>query len=150
MTNITSIITTNVPSVGDAFKDIILRYMDKFDGAVEKTVDFAVAETPIVINEYLQWGFYSNVAAIAFILFLVIVSVVSTFLLIRKYKDPNFDEDSFIAVAWTITSIVAVIASLIISFAIIPVSTMNCIKIKVAPRVYLIEKAMEMSKNHGR
>lgn len=99
----------------------------------EQTVDFAREQVPLVIQEVLEWGFYSHLINAVGCLFIVI------FLVIILKKTWKYLDDSPIVIVWG--------AGVIICFALTCAmfhSGTTCVKIKVAPRLYLIESLNEL------
>jgi hypothetical protein len=104
--------------------------------------NWANAEVPLVIQEFLTWSFYNNLVNIAFCV-LYLLAILVSILKFKKFliKAANeYDNIPFIIVA-TITILISLIC-----FPVLFNSTKECIQIKVAPRVFLVEKAAELIK----
>lgn len=94
---------------------------------------FAKTEIPIYVNEFLTYYFFENLiyAVLLFILSLLIV-----FGIYKFYKHEFEDEEEGAKVIFAIVFLL---------FALIPFGfsvgkTTKCIKIKVAPRVFLVDE----------
>lgn len=100
--------------------------------AITKAVDFTMEQTPLVVQEFLVWKF---VEALIHCLDWT-CGAIFLYILARKLwrfsSDSDFDEG--IVFAW----ILATVATIILIFN-LSVGGMVMAKIKVAPRVYLIE-----------
>jgi hypothetical protein len=93
--------------------------------------NFVAEQAPLYVQELLQWGFYDNlISAIIVGIFSLIFLIASALSFRKMIKE---DEPPLLI-------IVGVFAIFSIGFFIDCVSnTKECIKIKVAPRVYIIE-----------
>lgn len=116
----------------------------------EQIGDFAAKEIPPFITEYLTWKFWENVLHIGLYGF---AAVVFGLLLFGAYKVVrwiwvrNFGGDDFVSYLSTIALIIVTIVysvNLCINFP--TQNLLDCVKIKIAPKVYLIEKAAELLK----
>ena len=113
------------------------KYMDFIESSVKETGDFVIEQSPLVIQEFLSWYFYSH-------LFFLIVSVVFglIFISIAFYalKGPiindNDDVDIIATIAVCIFSIISILSILYNSY--------NLIKVTVAPRLVILEKISEL------
>jgi hypothetical protein len=105
--------------------------------------NWANAEVPLVIQEFLIWNFYSGLINIVGIL----ISLVIIFGLCIKFKKTLLEsfkcgEDPLLMIITLIFTIPIVISLLVFLFC----DVKDVIQIKVAPKVYLVEKAAEMIK----
>ncbi len=126
-------------------QELLQKVGDWIIKTTEQIGDFAAKEIPPFITEYLQWKFWENVMAI--VQYGSAIGICTIFSIIcykvaRKYKN---NEDVMIpAVIGSVASAVMGFLFLIITF---PTENIkNCIQIKIAPKVYLVEKAAELYK----
>lgn len=114
--------------------------------------DFASREIPPFIHEYLAWKFWENAAGIIghFVLLgLLIGFIVTAYKLNRKCYAKYIDtKDADWGAGTVITGLISGTASIILSVVWLThfpkENVFNCIQIKIAPKVYLIEKAAEI------
>ena len=108
---------------------------------VQETTSFAKTQTPLYVNEYLEWFFVKNVITFVSILFFLILSI-----LVVYYSRPNVDFDNFTPFKIVIF-IIGVIFLIISSMATVTEAAdafSNAVKVKVAPRVVLVDAAKEV------
>jgi hypothetical protein len=132
------------PSTKDAFMSLVLEkaksYSDKAESAISKGVDVVLEQAPIIVKEYLEWNFFK--AAVNAVLFclLILIGLIFFFLFISgKIVIDGFGE-------YVIGFFCFVVAVILIALP-LRESVMEMIKIKVAPRVYLIESTYDYVKN---
>lgn len=109
------------------------KYSEKGEQALGKAVDFVMAETPIVVQEFLMWRFWEN--AIKFgiaMLFVFGFTALGIFIVVKIYEALPF--------AMFLFGMACGIFLLNLN------SGLDALKIKVAPRVYLIEEAANFIK----
>ena len=116
-------------------------------GAAEKVGEFAEKEVPPFIHEYLTWKFYEAlVPIILYSLFLI-----GVFVFLRKPIKWGWEwciqemEDSggvSIGVGGLISAFCLIAAAMLFPYGHI----MTCIQIKIAPKIFLVEKASEIIK----
>ncbi len=103
--------------------------------------NWANAEVPLVIQEFLIWNFYSGLINIAGLLILSGI-VFSLCIKFKKNIIEALKYDDFLPVPISIITTTLVILLVTGLFY----SVKDVIQIKVAPKVYLVEKAAEMIK----
>ena len=106
----------------------IKKYVDSF---LEGTGVFDNKEIPIYINEYLEFEFYDNI--VSFLLYLIL-TFVSCFFSVKMFKLARKEDVSFY-----VPGIVLVITTIFFIFNSIDRGR-SFIKIKTAPRVYLVDE----------
>ena len=128
-------------------------FLDWAKLTASKTTNFVSEQTPLYIQEYLAWIFWEN------LLWVVIIfssAIISSCLTIKFYKqivgwcDPYlcskeskcFSINNVFFLFFTICSV----ASLITVFTAGIPSLSTVIKVKVAPRVIIVEKIKELAK----
>ena len=99
---------------------------------VEKAGDFAVEQAPLVVQEYLAWGFWSSAFWATALLIPVVIYAFQLRRFCRWAWDNSDSDAEVLPVICTIAAVV--VAGIGLSF----VSDM--IQIAVAPRVYIIEQ----------
>ena len=112
------------------------------ESAAQKIGEFASKEIPPFIHEYLQWKFFEACYyATLPIIFLLISSYVmhKGIKLVKSGKDHGGVEIITLILGTTGT-VFSLIAVLIVSFT----SIKTAVQIKIAPKVYLIERASEL------
>jgi len=118
--------------------------------ASQQIGDFASREIPPFIHEYLTWKFFQASYTAAWGIFITLSCFI--FLCAEgkkmwKWADENARESegfSYVAVI-----LGYVIISLVMFFAIPNTAIKEMVQIKVAPKVYLVEKAAEIVKKAG-
>ena len=118
--------------------------------------DFASKEIPPFIHEYLMWKFWENAIQVVFY-FLVVVFYAAILVCLYKlsrflWKQYKLDEEvntssieDFPAYLSIVVTIVGTIALFIAGALNFPTNNiMECVQIKLAPKVYLVEKASQI------
>ena len=102
---------------------------------IVKAVEFAQEQSPMVVQEFLMWKFAQSVIW-------VIVGVIAIgalgFLIkkcVSKLKNSKSDEDQI----YLLPIAISVVISVVICFANIVPNVGQIVKVKVAPRVFMIE-----------
>lgn len=103
--------------------------------------NWANAEVPLFIQEFLIWNFYSGLINIVGILILLLI-IFGLYIKFKTYLFESFKDENSLMI------IILVIIFPIIVFLVVSLfcSVKDCVQIKVAPKVYLVEKAAEMIK----
>ncbi len=159
----------------DAFLGLVLEKAEKYssafesglgkavDGAqaiVSKAVDVASEEAPKLMQEFLVWRFIDNVFgfALPFVLFLIFGSIAYNYLpkwidtfhtdAANTYSNKTTVEDTK-QVKYGLAGVIFTIAAIITgAMSLTYISNLKtALQIKVAPRVYIIEQAVEMYKD---
>jgi len=139
-------------------KEELLNKVVEWTGeTAEKIGDFAAKEIPPFITEYLTWKFWEN----AFHIILYAGSVIGAIIIVGcmvkftmhcfKKKDENgYSSDwEFASVLSTIISAVCSVLFFCIALKEFPSKNiLDCMQIKLAPKVYLVEKAAELYKQN--
>lgn len=122
--------------------------------AAQQVGDFAAKEVPPFITEYLTWKFWENVANMGFYVMWILVYVILTLtfykvakFLFNKYKETKITDWEFLGGLSTIAAIISCALGLLYACIDFPQKQIiDCIQIKIAPKVYLVEKAAELYK----
>ena len=102
---------------------------------IVKAVEFAQEQSPMVVQEFLLWKFAQSVI---WVIVGVIAIGVLGFLIkkcVSKLKNSKSDEDQI----YVLPIIISVVLSVVICFANIVPNVEQIVKVKVAPRVFMIE-----------
>lgn len=110
----------------------------------DKIGEWGEKEIPAFITEFLTWRLYDNLISIGLYLIAVIIALIVIFKvllpLIKWLVMTDYEE----LMGFPIAAIVALLSFAIFMF---PVSEIkDCVKIKVAPKVYLVEEAAKLIK----
>lgn len=110
----------------------------------DKIGEWGEKEIPAFITEFLTWRLYDNLISIGLYLIAVIIALIVIFKvllpLIKWLVMTDYEE----LMGFPIAAIVALLSFTIFMF---PVSEIkDCVKIKVAPKVYLVEEAAKLIK----
>jgi hypothetical protein len=118
--------------------------------SAEKIGDFASKEIPPFIHEYITWKFYENLFPITlYVLFLLILTLV-----VCKFITPfwrwafNTSEKENDRIYFIGPAIATFLMTVVVLFAFPYDNIKNCIQIKVAPKVYLLEQVTEIIKDN--
>ena len=137
-------ITNNIPqeTINSVLIDILKGAKDagsEIYGAsktgIVKAVEFAQEQSPMVVQEFLLWKFAQSVI---WVIVGVIAIGVLGFLIkkcVSKLKNSKSDEDEI----YVLPIIISVIISVVICFVNIVPNVEQIVKVKVAPRVFMIE-----------
>lgn len=134
----------------DAFLSLVLRkaekYSDKAEVAIGKAVDIASEEAPILLKEYIGWKLAASISYIAlpFIfatVFWILLGVCKGKAQWTRDESPANASAFFVCVGW-IGGIVSSIAFIITTI----VNTATILQLIIAPRVYIIQQAIDLIK----
>ena len=67
--------TNTVEVVNNSLNDVLARGLEATGGYIEKATNFAIEQAPDVVNQYLQWEFWSNVGLASFFFVILCVSL---------------------------------------------------------------------------
>lgn len=138
-------------------KEELLNKVVEWTGeTAEKIGDFAAKEIPPFITEYLTWKFWENAIGVGFYLILIPIFIAVAIGLYKavqimwKKKKENPHSD------WEVPAVLSTIfggmSALVLSgMWILNFPTdkiLDCVQIKLAPKVYLVEKAAEIYKEN--
>lgn len=116
----------------------LTKYMDELEKALSTSAEFAAKEAPLVVQEFLEWEFWSSVMAATGCLLFVIAFLVSV------YRNRKFFADNFeLAPLLVIPGIVVILAAVCVCER-----TARAAKVSIAPRLVLLEKVSELA--HGK
>lgn len=107
---------------------------------IVKAVDFAQEQAPLVVQEFLAWKFAE--AIISCICGIVVVTLIGYF--VKKCFGKQWLEES--GGSSVMGGAIGTLVALIVSYNVIVVSVKELVKVKVAPRVFIIEWVTEKVK----
>jgi hypothetical protein len=128
--------------------DLQTKVWQWIESSAQAIGDFAAKEIPPFIHEYLQWKFYEATFDASFRMIFVLIGFVTLCRLgkiIAWAKKYSRDSEG-LSYAVPIASVV--IASILVLCPFPRGQIKDMLQIKVAPKVYLIEKAAEIIKNN--
>lgn len=111
---------------------------DKILEYVDKTEIFVQAELPLYIAEYLAWHFWSYVFLA--VMFLILSIILYTILSVSVYLAKKYDEGWY-----PIAILSGIIGTIVLCFG-VPINTYYALKVKIAPRVYIVDQIMDRTK----
>ena len=111
----------------------------------DKIQDFAIAEIPPFIHEYLNWKFWeAGIEIVVYVLVMVLIWTMhyifgmKLWLLIKSFRNPDIEY---------VAPISLTAGCILITFLCFPYGQIkDCIQIKIAPKIFLVEKATELIK----
>jgi len=113
------------------------------------TAEFVTTQIPPIIQEYLYWKFMENMTSALFYMIPVLASLVWLIFYAKKtiQKCVSYDRKTSWDSCYTAFPTVASIVSVIVFFSTFPLQEIkDMIYIKIAPKVYLIDKCSEFIK----
>lgn len=128
--------------------DLQTKVIEWVEITAQKVESFTVEQLPLFIQEYLQWKFLENLFDIgAWVAFVILFAVIPSYWIIKLWKysiDLVKKEDNpFIMVPALLTAVIVI--PLIINTPLREAK--DCVKIKVAPKVYLLDQAASLVKD---
>ena len=117
----------------------MLEYLQEIEKSAGQVTDFAIEQTPLVIQEFLAWHIAGGVLAIIVSVIGIVVGIVACRLVLR-----NMAEGQDKALAFMLAGVMTFL----------PFSIIGCINVAkvtkaiVAPRVVVLEKISDLVKNH--
>jgi purine-cytosine permease-like protein len=125
-------------SILDQFLNKSLEYLSSAEA-------FLKAEVPAFVQEFMTWKYYEAMLSIGSKLFIAIILIIAANLLYKRYKklytEDRHDPDFVPYIVFSIVSGIAAFCMVVSLWE--PIHTM--VKIKVAPRVFLIEQVKELT-----
>jgi hypothetical protein len=114
-----------------------------YDGAKKVTgnaIDFAVEQIPDVIHQLLMWKFVHSLFLFCVFLSLLVFCIVFTYKLFTAKKGSGMEEAQPLVIFTIVGSLVSVAGLL---------ASLTWIKIWVAPKLYLLEYAVDLARKMG-
>lgn len=139
---------TNVASQAQPLMAVLAKGMEKAGGYIEQAVDFTVEQAPLVVQEYATWTFATSLldafwCLLAALLFWSVVVYLTRLSKAQKYEPEGTDAEQNGWWACKVISLLCLVVSLWPMFYVCE-NLKEASKAKFAPRVLLIEKAVEL------
>lgn len=120
----------------------ITRYLDAIESSAQGAGEFVFEQTPMLAQEYLAWSFWCAVITSVTLLVAGCIVIAVSYVFVRRTlaSSKSFEEypEVMLVVFPVMLSIVAIGLSI--------ESASRAVKVKVAPRVVLMEKVLELSR----
>lgn len=131
------------PEAEKSLKDNLPALFEWVKETANTTGQFIQEQTPLLIQEYLNWVFWNNVITVFVILLFLIPSLIISVKTLRKTNFLGcFDHNWVITITFGMISFVSTMVFTIEGLS----SIKEAIKVKVAPRVVIMEKLKELTK----
>jgi hypothetical protein len=114
--------------------------------AIVSGVDFAQEQAPLVVKEFLTWRAWESGLHLIFAVLSLVGVLIGAYVAYKWLKKANELKTEPVSMLYAVGAAVIVVVSLVWipgTFKTIKQSSMALVKIKVAPRVYLIEYVSE-------
>ena len=118
--------------MNEELKNQLTQFLTKALDVANKGIDTAGEQIPMILQEIVQWQLLSAIGFVALSTTISIFGFALSYLLYRKYKEINYDDDLFISIIIFLVSLSVFIASLICNVPTI-------IKVLTAPRLVILE-----------
>lgn len=131
--------------VEKSLKDNLPELVDWVKKTADSTGQFLQEQTPLLIQEYLNWVFWDNLLSVVIILSIFIPSVIIS---CKSATKADFDDGAPFSVHHLkviIFGFLSIITFFPAMFEVIP-SIKEIVKVKTAPRVVIVEKLKELVK----
>lgn len=126
--------------MNDELQNKLVAYLDRIEQGVDSGGEFLASEAPIFAAELLAWLFWSNIlTGIGFLLAILMLGIVAYFLVQGMKSDDELVPPGLFALI-----LLATFALMFASFAF--TSFANAVKVKVAPRVVVVEELSKLSR----
>lgn len=130
----------------EELKQKLSEYLDQLESGIQQAGGFVIDEVPLVVKEYLNWEIYSyGFSAVVSLIVAILFSVF--FIKLLKYLNTTDEIDTDCGpyvLCWILSGFITII-SLVTCVS----NTYSMIKPIVAPRVVIIEKISELTRNSG-
>lgn len=120
----------------------LAKWADKLEAATDKTVDFASAEIPEYVREVLLWNFCEHVMIGGIFLFLAVLCglfIRPLFRALPRWSATADDPPIIVGIALCFCGAIGFTIGTV-------VHTFDAVKVKVAPRVVIVEKIQSLAK----
>lgn len=128
--------------------ELTKKVIEWIEVSAQKIGDFAISEIPPFIHEYLTWKFWeAGIEAFMLIIYplIVLICLIKFGRKTIKWTIDEMDDSSGASVFLTLAVGAVVIVPAVLMLPLTQIKDM--VQIKIAPKVYLIEKAAEMLKD---
>lgn len=130
--------------------DIQQKVFSWMENAANQIGDFASKEVPPFIHEYLAWKFAENMIPIIFYVLICVLILILAIKFSKSFFVKTFEMDReeygrtcFVAIPIVVHFFIVFMLCVGFPYQ----SLLNVVQIKVAPKVYLVERATEILKS---
>jgi hypothetical protein len=125
--------------MNDEIKRRLLAYLDKFEGSVDKAVDFTAEQMPLYLTELCQYTIVHSIMVTA--IFAAFAFAIWLFMIVLVLKDKDDDRVEKLVVGHFFFAILMFIpATIVVDIA------SDGVKAYFAPRVFVVDKITELVK----
>ncbi len=125
--------------MNDEIKRRLLAYLDKFEGSVDKAVDFTAEQMPLYLTELCQYTIVHSIMVTA--IFAAFAFAIWLFMIVLVLKDKDDDRVEKLAIGHFLLALIMFVpATVVIDIA------CDGIKAYFAPRVFVVDKIIELAK----
>lgn len=125
----------------EQLKGRLVSYLDNLDAKLKAGSDFVSSDTPLLVQEWLTWMFWENIAIAVVLLVIAIICSVAARWSVRRLHS---EKDEIEKTGYGIGVIVAVLIG-VHAIVFSGVFAMKGVKVHVAPRVVVVEKVSELT-----
>ena len=139
-------------TTNNTVNDVLVNNINDLTGWIKQSAEsvgtFAAQQTPLYVNEYISWCFYEALLLALWGIFLILLCIplVKAFKLGDKWNKQN-EYGCGCGGPIMALSVVAMIAAAGIGFIMFASGVEDAVKVKVAPRVVLVDKVLDITKN---
>lgn len=123
--------------INEELKKKMVEYLDQLETNLKSVKDFGAEQVPLLVQEYLNWLFWSNIGLT------IIGAMIFTTIIIGAFKVYKFCRQTDDRVMTIILSGVVSVVGLIPFFT----GIHNAAKVHIAPRVVILEEVTNLVKD---
>lgn len=147
--NILNTMDTTTQNSND-WNQLLINNINDLSGWIKESGDkvgsFVSEQTPLLIQEYLNWIFISNVTSLSVICLGMIIPAL-VFLVIKKSFQQAWDDEVFNSSVPIFVVCCVVFGFSFLGFLVVGNNNIsNIVKVKTAPRVIILEKMKELTR----
>ena len=125
--------------MNDEIKRRLLVYLDKFEGSVDKAVDFTAEQMPLYLTELCQYTVVQSLIVVAAVAFFAMASWL--FMIFVIWKQEDCDRVGTLVICHIFWLTVMIIPGLMVAD-----HASDGLKAYLAPRVFIVDKLTELVK----
>jgi hypothetical protein len=129
--------TNTWSNVNETLAGILTKNLERADNGLETAIDFTIEQVPLIVQEYLTYNFWFGIIMVIFSIILSIILLKMIFLSKKFFLKDDNNPLPYFGMAFSTVGI-------LICLVCIAINLNDVLKIKLAPRVYLIEKAASL------
>lgn len=122
-------------------KQRLLKMLDALEDSVSNGADWTAEQAPLVVQEYLNWTFWNEMFCAGVCLLILVLSAAGAAYVLKRVLRVSSDKDK--ASSFTMILCVYCIFATF-PFAIGTKSVHTAVKVKLAPRVVVLEKVQKL------